>query len=554
MLASLAGAVANAQTVIFHEDFGNSANRVSSPYVPRVNLSADPGYYTSRASGAVPDGTYTIMRPQSVRSSTASSYWRDLAQDHTFELTGETGGALMVLNAGSGLDSFYQRNFDVQPGGSYRISVWRYTVNNNLGNGQPVSWSLRLQEVNSGTDIINSGAINSQARYVWEESVYEFSVPPTCVPPVGGIQTKLSLRNESPVTNGNDIYIDDISVTQISYDPTLPSACPVERSAVIAGDDATTTPLNTSVNVSVKGNDSTSAGVLGNPVITTPPVQGTALVNPDGTIAYTPPTGFTGEVTFEYEICNGETQKACDKAIVTITVEAPLPVVADDDSASTKANTPVKIDVKVNDSTPVGVLGNPSIVSQPASGEATVNPDGTITYTPPAGFAGVVTFEYEICNGQTPQSCDKAVVTVTVEAPVAALPVIAEDDTASTKVNTPVTVDVKSNDSTPAGVLGNPTIVMPPSNGNAIVNPDGTITFTPADGFTGDAAFEYEICNGETPQACDRAVVTVTVTADPVVPPVQAATPVPAMGFGALVALSGVIGAVGISRRRKKNS
>ncbi|MEJ5128227.1 Ig-like domain-containing protein [Comamonas sp. MYb21] len=397
------------------------------------------------------------MRPQNVNSSTASSYWRDLAQDHTYELTGATDGALMVLNAGSGLDSFYERNFDVQPGGSYRISVWRYTVNNNLGNGQPIAWSLRLQEVNSGTDIINSGNINSQARFVWEESVYEFSIPPTCTPPAGGIQTKLSLRNESPVTNGNDIYIDDISVTQIAYDPALPSACPQERSAVVADADSASTPFNTPVTLSVKGNDSTSAGVLSNPAITTPPTQGEALVNPDGTITYTPPAGFSGEVTFEYEICNGETPQACDKAVVTVTVEAQLPVVADDDSATTKANTSVNIDVKVNDSTPVGVLGNPTIVSQPANGEAIVNPDGTIIYTPPAGFTGVVTFEYEICNG-------------------------------------------------------------------------------------------------ETPQACDTAVVTVTVTDEPVPPPGQAATPVPTMGFGALAALSAVIGAVGISRRRKKTS
>lgn len=457
VLASLASAISNAQTVIFNEDFGNSADRVSSPYVPRVNPSADPGYYTSRASGPIPDGTYSIMRPQNVNSSTASSYWRDLAQDHTYELTGATDGALMVLNAGDGLDAFYSRGFDVQPGGSYRISVWRYTVNNNLGIDGPIAWSLRVQEVNSGTDLINSGPINSQARFVWEESVYDFSIPPTCTPPVGGIQAKMTLRNESPVTGGNDIYIDDISVTQIAYDPALPSACPVERSAVIADNDSTTTPFNTPVTVTVKGNDSTSVGVLGNPAITTPPTQGEALVNPDGTVTYTPPTGFTGEVTFEYEICNGETPQACDKAVVTVTVEAQLPVVADDDSATTKANTPVNIDVKVNDSTPVGVLGNPTIVSQPSNGEAIVNPDGTITYTPSAGFTGVVTFEYEICND-------------------------------------------------------------------------------------------------ETPQACNSAVVTVTVTDEQVIPPVQTATPVPAMGFGALAVLSAVVGAVGISRGRKKNS
>lgn len=454
VLASVACSAAKAQTVIFNEDFGNSVSRVSSPYVPVVNPAADPGYYTPRASGPIPDGTYTIMRPQNVNSSTASSYWRDLAQDHTNELTGATDGALMVLNAGSGLDSFYERNFDVQPGGSYRISVWRYTVNNNLGNGQPIAWSLRVQEVNSGTDIINSGPINSQARFVWEESVYQFSIPPTCTPPAGGIQTKLSLRNESPVTNGNDIYIDDISVTQIAYDAALPSACPQERSAVVADNDSTSTPLDTPVILAVKSNDSTSSGVLGNPTITTPPTQGVAVVNPDGTISYTPSQGFTGEVIFEYEICNEETPQACDKATVTVTVEAP---------------------------------------------------------------------------------------------------VVADDDSATTPVNTPVTVDVKTNDSTPVGDLGIPTILTPPTNGEATVNPDGTITFTPADGFTGEVTFEYEICIVQAPQACDTATVTIEVTAVPVVPPVQAATPVPALGFGALAALSGLVGAFGIARRRKAN-
>lgn len=458
VLASVTCAAAKAQTVIFNEDFGNSASRVSSPYVPTANPGQDPGYYTPRASGGVPDGTYTIMRPQNVTSS-ADAYWRDLPNDHTYEITGATDGALMVLNAGSGLDSFYNRNFDVQPGGSYRISVWRYTVNNNLDNDGPIAWSLRVQEVNSGSDIINSGLIQSQGRFVWEESTYQFSIPPTCTPPAGGIQAKMSLRNESPITGGNDIYIDDISVTQIAYDPSLPAACPQERSAVVADDDSTSTPLDIPVTLTVKGNDSTSAGVLGNPSITTQPTQGGAVVNPDG----------------------------------------------------------------------------------------------SITYTPPAGFTGAVTFEYEICNGETPQACDKAIVTVTVEAPVI-LPVVADDDSTSTTVNTPVTVDVKGNDSTPVGVLGNPTIVAQPANGEAIVNPDGTITFTPAEGFTGEVTFEYEICNGETPQACDRAVVTVTVTATPVVPPVQAATPVPTMGLGALAALSAVIGAVGIARRRKKNS
>jgi hypothetical protein len=273
----------------------------------------------------VPDGTYTIMQPQNVTGETGSGYWSNLTYDHTQELTGATDGALMVLNAGGNTDLFYRRDFNVQPGYSYRISVWRYTVNNNLGNGDPIAWSLRVQEVNSGTPIVDSGPIQNTARYTWEESVFEFSVPASCTPPAGGLQAQMSLRNESPVTGGNDIYIDDISVTQLPFDGTLPTACPTERSDVVATDDGASTPPDTPVTLNVTSNDTTASGNLGQPRIVTPPADGSVTVNPDGTVTYTPPAGFTGQTTFEYEVCNDATPQACDTAQVTIRVAAATP-------------------------------------------------------------------------------------------------------------------------------------------------------------------------------------------------------------------------------------
>lgn len=314
--------LANAQ-VVFNEDFGNSPGRVSSPYVPLAHPGSFPGYYSFLPTGFVNDGMYAITRPQNINAS-MTGFWPNLPNDHTFYLNGATDGALLALNAGSSLDPFYSRNFDIQPGASYRVSVWRYTINADINTRGPIAWSLRVQEVNSGSDLINSGLINNRAVGVWEESVYEFSVPTGCTPKPGGLQAKLTLRNESRVTMGNDIYIDDIVVSQIAYDPTLPSTCPQERSAVVADDDSTTTPINTPVTVGVKGNDSTTTGSLGNPTVVTPPPVGTATVNPDGTITYTPPANYTGEVRFKYNICNGATPQSCDVATVTVTI-APSP-------------------------------------------------------------------------------------------------------------------------------------------------------------------------------------------------------------------------------------
>ena len=68
-----------------------------------------------------------------------------------------------------------------------------------------------------------------------------------------------------------------------------------------------------------------------------------------------------------------------------------------DDSSVTFPDTPVTISVLNND---IGVL-DPSqltVVTDPLNGTYTVNPNGTIVYTPNPGFAGTDTLTYQICN------------------------------------------------------------------------------------------------------------------------------------------------------------
>lgn len=78
--------------------------------------------------------------------------------------------------------------------------------------------------------------------------------------------------------------------------------------ALVANDDAATTPSNTPVNIPVLANDTLGenpvqlADLVGPPTVFEPPTNGTVEVQPDGSIVYTPNPGFTGEDAFGYQI------------------------------------------------------------------------------------------------------------------------------------------------------------------------------------------------------------------------------------------------------------
>ncbi len=86
--------------------------------------------------------------------------------------------------------------------------------------------------------------------------------------------------------------------------------------------------------------------------------------------------------------------------------------------------------------------------------------------------------------------------------------ILANNDTDTTFPNIPVTVPVLNND---LGALdiGTVAITTPPSSGSVVINPDGTITYTPNIGYTGTEVFNYQVCNTSTPSRCDTAQVTI---------------------------------------------
>ncbi len=145
--------------------------------------------------------------------------------------------------------------------------------------------------------------------------------------------------------------------------------------------------------------------------------------------------------------------------------------------------------------------------------------DLCFTYTPPLNFNGLVYGILTICDDGSPVSCANAVVEITV-LPVNDPPV-AEDDEYTVLEDEVVVRNVLDNDTDPDGdiLTVTTTPVADPVNGQLILNPDGTFTYTPAKDFSGEAFFTYEVCDTAIPAACDEADVTIILqeVEDPVI-------------------------------------
>ena len=259
------------------------------------------------------------------------------------------------------------------------------------------------------------------------------------------------------------------------------------------------------VAIDVLANDSEPENAFLTVTYVTEPPNGSVTLNNDGTISYEPDPDFNGTDTFSYTAC--DPLAACDNATVTVTVaprdDAPVAI---DDQVSTPEATPVTFDPLANDSEVDGEQLSVGAVSEPANGIVTKNGDGTLTYTPDAGFTGLDTFTYQACDETG--TCSEGTVTVNVKSGPNSLPVAVDDDVA-TPANVPVVVDVLSNDSDPDGDPLTISGVVQPAEGTVFINSDGTLRYEPPALFEGVATFTYEVCDGH--GGCASATVTVQV-------------------------------------------
>ncbi|EGQ8043012.1 tandem-95 repeat protein, partial [Vibrio alginolyticus] len=187
---------------------------------------------------------------------------------------------------------------------------------------------------------------------------------------------------------------------------------------------------------------------------------------------------------------------------VNFTVAPVADIVAD--KATVVEDTPTIINVLGNDT----FEGSDKVVSLdtnngPANGTVSVNPDGSVTYTPNDNYHGTDSFTYIVTSGGVSESTTVNVdVTPVNDAPVA------KDDTAVTDEDTPVTIDVLPNDTDIDGdTLSIQSASVPEAQGTVEIV-DGKLVFTPAEDFHGDAEITYTVTDGA---LTDQAKVAVTV-------------------------------------------
>ena len=238
------------------------------------------------------------------------------------------------------------------------------------------------------------------------------------------------------------------------------------------------------------------------------PAHGSLSLNRDGTLSYTPNANFSGLDTFTYRTSDGQAES--NVATVEIVVN-PMPdaPVAVDDNATTAEDTAVTIDVLANDIDADGDRLSPILLVSPNFGGLVQNADNTFTYTPFANIHGTDTFTYQVTDGSGPTNV--ATVTVTIM-PVNDAP-LARSDSADTDEDTAVTINVVGNDFDADGDLPlSPVLATGPAHGSIVVNPNRTITYTPAANYHGPDSFTYRATDG----TLEGNVATVSITVRPV--------------------------------------
>jgi hypothetical protein len=265
--------------------------------------------------------------------------------------------------------------------------------------------------------------------------------------------------------------------------------------------DAYSTPAGVTLTGNVLSNDIGTNPVA---ILITRPTHGALLLNPNGTFTYQPAAGYTGPDSFTYYACDPALPLLCgNPATVSITVLRVAPVTVAD-AYSTPQNTTLTGNVLSNDlgTSPIAIL-----IIRPTHGTLLLNPDGTFTYQPATGYVGPDSFIYYACDPNLPLLCgNPATVSITA---VRVAPITVADSYA-TPQNVLLTGNVLTND---IGTNPQAILIIRPTHGALLLNPNGTFTYQPTAGYTGPDSFIYYACNMGTPLVCgDPATVSITVT------------------------------------------
>ncbi len=410
-------------------------------------------------------------------------------------VTGPSNGSLTLNANGSftytpnanyfGIDSFTYKDKDGQA--SSNIATVTLTVNSLL----PVATNDRYaSRVNTRLNIAAAGVLRNDTD--------PQALPLSAILVSGPMHGSLVLNaNGSFTYTPNANYFGTDSFTYQANDGLASSniatvSLTVDSLPPVASDDSYSTNVGTPLNIAASGvlaNDTDPQALPLTAVLVTGPTHGSLSLNPNGSFTYTPNPNYYGTDSFTYRANDGLTSS--NIATVSLTINSLSPV-ATNDSYNTSVNTRLNVaasGVLANDTDSQALPLTAIIVSRPAHGSLSLNPNGSFTYTPSANYFGTDSFTYQANDGLA--SSNVATVTLTVNS----LPPVATNDSYSTSVDTVLNVASKgvlASDTDPQDLPLTAALISGPTHGSLTLNLDGSFTYTPTTSFAGLDSFTYQ--------------------------------------------------------------
>ncbi|HEV7536649.1 MAG TPA: Ig-like domain-containing protein, partial [Acidimicrobiia bacterium] len=284
-----------------------------------------------------------------------------------------------------------------------------------------------------------------------------------------------------------------------------PSAArPSGAGGLAAVDDSAAGNEDAPINIDVLGNDRPPAG--GGPLALqsiTPPEHGRAQIV-ENRVAYEPDSDYHGPDSFTYTVTDTGGGSATGTVHLDLAPVDDRPAAVDDAVGITDGG-PTTIDVVANDRGLGDGLKSVEVVQPPAHGQAVVQPDQKIGYTPAGGFKGTDTLQYRVTDTDDESSTAKVSITL---GGVNHVPVAVDDNLTTRSGRTTLPLDVTANDDVAdgarevrfAGPDGAPTDaadITTPAGG--IARRSGTrVTYTaPAGAFAGSDSFPYVVVDND---------------------------------------------------------
>ncbi|NLP57874.1 Ig-like domain-containing protein, partial [Lutibacter sp. B1] len=308
-----------------------------------------------------------------------------------------------------------------------------------------------------------------------------------------------------------------------------------EGNPVAVNDTASTIEDTLVTTVNVLDNDNTLDNVTITDFDTISTNGGILVSNGDGTFDYTPATGFAGVDTFTYTICDDDLPTAsCSTGTVSVTVsDAGTPLAVNDGTYIVDEDSTInRLDWSGNDTLIDGATLSSFETTTSNGGTVVDNLDGTFNYVPAAGYVGTDSFEYTICDNDTPiPTCSSARIDVDVQN-VNDAPVATDDSFSGVEeatitgniitgsngngVDSDLDMDTLEVSQFIIGgtvysiISGSDTSVVIPNVGTITIGSDGSLTFVPVADYNGSVpTITYTLTDG---LLTDTADVTITVT------------------------------------------